>query len=66
VSEDTLDRLAEAFSESPGPCPVIFELCSADGSVAILEAQRRVAATLELAEAVRQICGERAVLAAMK
>jgi DNA polymerase III alpha subunit len=63
VSEDTLDRLEDLFSGSPGPCQVVFELCSADGSVAILPAQQRVAATVELAEAVRQICGGHGVAA---
>jgi hypothetical protein len=56
LSEDTLDRLEDLFSGSPGPCQVVFELCSADGSVAILPAQQRVAATNELAQTVRQIC----------
>jgi DNA polymerase-3 subunit alpha len=63
LSEDTLDRLEDLFSGSPGPCQVVFELCSADGSVAILPAQQRVAATVELTEAVRQICGGHGVAA---
>ncbi|MEY2492322.1 MAG: hypothetical protein QOH24_1273, partial [Verrucomicrobiota bacterium] len=45
----------------PGSCVVVFELRSADGSVALLEAQQRVRSTPELGEAVRQICGDRAV-----
>jgi hypothetical protein len=56
LSEDTLDRLEDLFAATPGPCQVVFEMCAADGSVAILPAQQRVAATNELAETVRQIC----------
>jgi DNA polymerase-3 subunit alpha len=63
VSEDALERLEKVFAGSPGPCQVVFELCSADGSVAVLQAQQRVKITSELAEAVRQICGDRAVAA---
>jgi hypothetical protein len=37
-------------------------LCQEDGSVAILQAQQRVRVTPELTEAVREICGEHAVL----
>jgi DNA polymerase-3 subunit alpha len=61
VSEVILDQLEDLFASAPGPCPVVFELCNADGSVAVLQAQQRVKATPELAEAVRQICGEQAV-----
>jgi DNA polymerase-3 subunit alpha len=57
LSEDTLDRLEDLFAATPGPCQVVFEMCAADGSVAILPAQQRVAVTAELAETVRQICG---------
>jgi hypothetical protein len=39
----------------------VFEICSPDGSVAVVQAQQCVKATPELVEAVRQICGERAV-----
>jgi DNA polymerase III alpha subunit len=58
VSEETLDHLEDLFSASPGPCQVVFELCSPDGSVAVLHAQQRVMNTLELLEAVREICGD--------
>jgi DNA polymerase III subunit alpha len=57
VSEDALDRLEDLFSASPGPCQVVFELCSPDGSVAVLHAQQRVTNTPKLLEAVREICG---------
>jgi len=66
VSEVTLDRLEEAFAEAPGACPVIFEVCAADGSVALLQAQQRIKITPELVEAVRQLCGDRAVEMAME
>src|SRR5260221_1605859 len=61
LSEDALDRLEDLFSASPGPCQVLFELCSPDGAVAVLQAQRRVNNTPELLEAVREICGKPAV-----
>jgi DNA polymerase-3 subunit alpha len=57
LSEDTLGRLEDLVGACPGPCQVVFELSSADGSVAILPAQQRVAVTNDLTEAVRQICG---------
>jgi DNA polymerase-3 subunit alpha len=61
MSEDALDRLEDLLAASPGPCQVVFELCSADGSMAVLQAQQRVKATPELVEAVREICGNPAV-----
>jgi DNA polymerase-3 subunit alpha len=61
LNDNVLDRLEGAFASSPGPCPVVFEMCSRDGSVAVLQAQQRVKSTPELAEAVRQICGARSV-----
>jgi len=61
MSEDALDRLEDLFTGAPGPCPVVFELCSPDGSVAVLQAQQRVKNSPELLEAVREICGHPAV-----
>jgi DNA polymerase-3 subunit alpha len=61
MSEDILDRLEDVFTSSPGPCSVVFEMCSPDGSVAVLQAQQRVKPTPELTAAVRQICGARSV-----
>jgi DNA polymerase-3 subunit alpha len=61
INSDALDRLETLFGNFPGSCPVVFELRSADGSVALLQAQQRVRSTPELVEAVRQICGDRAV-----
>src|SRR6266576_6115534 len=61
LSENALDRLEELFAAAPGPCQVVFELCSPDGSMAVLQAQQRVKVTSELVEAVHEICGSRAV-----
>ena len=61
LDEETLDRLEDTLAASPGPTPVSFELCSPDGSVAVLKAQQRVKVTPELAETVRQMCGEHSV-----
>jgi len=61
INPGCLDRLETLFSNFPGSCVVVFELRSADGSVALLQAQQRVRPNPELVEAVRQICGDRAV-----
>jgi DNA polymerase III subunit alpha len=61
LSEGTLDQLEELFAGSPGSSPVLFELHSADGSVAVLQAQQRVTVKAELIESVRQICGAQAI-----
>jgi DNA polymerase III alpha subunit len=61
ISPDSLDRLETLFGNFPGSCFVVFELRYADGSMALLQAQQRVRSNPELVEAVRQICGDRAV-----
>jgi len=61
VDESTLDRLQELFESKPGPCPVAFELISADGTSATLESERRVQPDRQLVEAVRAMCGPDAV-----
>ena len=61
LSEGTLDQLEELFAGVPGTSPVVFELHSPDGSVALLQAQQRVTVTPELIESVRQICGAQAI-----
>jgi DNA polymerase-3 subunit alpha len=61
LSEGTLDLLEELFAGSPGPTPVLFELHSPDGSVAVLQATQRVTVKAELIESVRQICGAQAI-----
>ena len=62
LSEDALNSLEELFVDSPGNSQVVFELCHPDGSVAVLKVPQRVAPSPELVEAVRQICGEHAVV----
>jgi DNA polymerase-3 subunit alpha len=61
LDEQAMERLTELMEESPGNCPVVFELCRPDGSVCVMRAQQRVKASAELAEAIRQVCGDRAV-----
>jgi DNA polymerase-3 subunit alpha len=61
LSEDALDQLEELFGKWPGENPVLFELHSADGSVAMLQAQQRVTINGDLIESVRQICGQQAI-----
>jgi DNA polymerase-3 subunit alpha len=61
MDEFTLDRLKELFARSPGPCPISFDLCGADGSLATLRSNQRVRPDEKLVEAVRQMCGADAV-----
>ena len=61
LSEEVLDRLEDLLVAFPGACQVVFELCSPDGSVAVLQAQQRVKASPELVDAIREICGNPAV-----
>jgi len=61
MSENTLTRMEELLTNSPGTCPVVFEVCRPDGSVAIVQARQRVATTAELSAAVRQICGDESI-----
>jgi DNA polymerase-3 subunit alpha len=61
LGADTLDRLEELVAGAPGGSAVVFELCSPDGALALLQAQSRVRVTPELLAAVRQLCGEQAV-----
>jgi DNA polymerase III subunit alpha len=60
LDEEAMDRLEQIFCEAPGPNPVVFELRSPDGAVALVQAQQRVLANADLAQAVREICGEQA------
>ncbi len=55
MTEDTLDRLEKLFAAAPGTSQVVFELESADGTIAVLPSQQRVKASPELMEAVRGI-----------
>jgi len=61
LDEQAMERLTELMEESPGNCPVVFELCRPDGSVCVMRAQQRVKPSAELVEAIRQVCGDRAV-----
>ncbi len=65
LSEGTLDQLEELFAGCPGPSPVLFELHSPDGCVALLQAQQRVAVSAELIQSLRQICGDQAIALVM-
>jgi DNA polymerase-3 subunit alpha len=61
LSEGTLDQLEDLLAASPGSSPVLFELHSPDGSVAVLQATQRVTVKAELIESIRQICGTQAI-----
>ncbi len=61
LSEEAMNRLEELFVNSPGLSPVVFELHSPDGCVALLQSQQRIRIHPELVEAVRQICGQQAI-----
>jgi hypothetical protein len=55
MTEDILERFEKLFAAAPGTSQVVFELESADGSIAVLLSQQRVKASPELLEAVRKI-----------
>jgi len=57
MDDQAMERLTELMEGSPGNCPVVFELCRPDGSVAVMRAQQRVNASPELVEAIRQVRG---------
>lgn len=61
MTEEMLDQLEALLVNFPGSAPVLFELRSADGSVAVLQSQQRVSPSPELIESVRRICGEQAI-----
>jgi DNA polymerase III alpha subunit len=65
LSENVLDRLEQVLSNFPGANPVVFELQSPDGSVALLHSRQRVTIGPELIQSVRDICGEQAVAPAI-
>src|SRR5579859_6187557 len=60
LNEATLDELERLFEGAPGVSQVVFELVSADGTVATMASQQRVKVTPELVEAVRKLKGEQA------
>jgi DNA polymerase-3 subunit alpha len=55
MTEETLDRFEKLFAAAPGTSQVVFELESADGSLAVVPSQQRVKASPELMDAVRRI-----------
>jgi DNA polymerase-3 subunit alpha len=61
LTEEALARLEALFAQAPGPSVVIFELRSPDGTVAMLQSQRRIRIHPELVAAVRLICGQQAI-----
>ncbi|HKW36029.1 MAG TPA: DNA polymerase III subunit alpha [Candidatus Acidoferrum sp.] len=61
LDEQAMERLTELMEQSPGNCPVVFELCRPDGSVAVMRAQQRVKPSAELVEAIGHVCGGQAV-----
>jgi len=61
LDEQAVERLTELMEDSPGNCPVVFELRRPDGSVCVMRAQQRVKPSAELVEAIRQVCGDHAV-----
>src|SRR5215472_19305993 len=61
LDDQAMERLTELMEESPGNCPVVFELCRPDGSVCVMRAQGRVKPSPELVEAIRQVCGDHAI-----
>jgi len=60
LNDAMLDQLERLFEGTPGMSQVIFELVSADGTVATVPSQQRVKVTPELVEAVRRLKGEQA------
>jgi DNA polymerase-3 subunit alpha len=60
LREEVLGQLEELFAGAPGNTPVVFELVSPDGSVAVVASQQRVKASPELSEAVRRIRDDQA------
>jgi DNA polymerase III subunit alpha len=55
LSEALFDNLDRLFLASPGTTPVIFELVSSDGSVALLPSRQLVRVTPELASGVARV-----------
>ena len=61
MDEFTLDELKKVFANSPGSCPVAFDLLDPDGSVATLQSNQRIRLDEKLVEDVRKWCGPDAV-----
>jgi DNA polymerase III subunit alpha len=58
VTEDTLAQLESIFASAPGSTAVVFELRSPDGTMALLQSQKKIRVSSELAESVRLISSE--------
>jgi DNA polymerase III subunit alpha len=61
LSEEALNQLEGLFANAPGASPLVFELRSPDGSVALLQSHKKIRIDPELVDAVRQICGQQAI-----
>jgi DNA polymerase III subunit alpha len=61
LTEDVLSQLDDLFASMPGPSAVVFELRSPDGTLALLQSQRKIHIKPELLDAVRRICGQQAI-----
>jgi hypothetical protein len=60
LNEALLADLEHVLADSPGTTPVIFELVSEDGSVALLPSQQKVRVTPELVDGVARVRGDQA------
>jgi len=58
LTEDTLAQLESIFASAPGSTAVVFELRSPDGTMALLQSQKKIRVSPELAESVRLISSE--------
>jgi DNA polymerase-3 subunit alpha len=61
MDEYTLDELKKVFANAPGSCPVAFDLCDPDGSMATLHSNQRIRLDEKLVADVRKWCGPDAV-----
>jgi DNA polymerase III subunit alpha len=62
LSETLFEDLEKLFTASPGTTPVIFELVSDDGSVALLPSKQFVRVTPELDDSVKRLRGDQLVV----
>jgi DNA polymerase III subunit alpha len=61
LSEATIGQLEDLFSSNPGPTAVVFELHSLDGTVALLQSQKKIRVKPEVVDTIRRICGEEGI-----
>ena len=62
LNETLFEELEKLFTASPGAIPVIFELVSDDGSVALLPSKQFVRVTPELDNSVKRLRGDQLVI----